>query len=295
MNYKAIGVLLLIFSLSSCKMGFDEFFWRGFNVASRSTEITDIDTPETILSKTSYTVLLIADIHFSELTTNPASVLYEWLDSLKAEELPDFCIVLGDMTNYGLETEYTMYSNFVEEIESRAIPVLGLLGNHDIYNSGWIHWISHVKPNTAYYRFSTSRYSWYFLDSANGTLGEAQFNDLIDELQTDKKEKLIFSHYPLYQDGVFYFALLDSRERAKLIAAFAENDVLYYFAGHKHDGGTFDYGPFFETGIKAFTNTKIEGFFKNNGYWSVLSVDEKSGTFSCEEYWAQDLSVSSIF
>jgi len=295
MKFNVLILLLFILLFSSCKMGLKEFFWRSSDVSSRSTEITDIAVPLTILSKQSYKILLIADIHYSDVTSNPESVLFDWLDSLEEDEVPDFCIVLGDMTNYGFEKEYMMYDSFVSRLDTFDIPVLGLLGNHDIYNSGWDYWIKYVKPQTAYYRFSTPEYSWYFLDSANGTLGEAQFNNLIEELLNDKKQKIIFSHYPLYGDGIFYFTLLDSRERAKLIAAFADNDVLYYFAGHKHDGGIFDYGSFFEAGIKAFVNTKIEGYFNDNGYWAVLSVDENTGTFSCDEYWAQDLSVSSIF
>lgn len=295
MKLNGLLVLLFLFIISSCKMGFNEFFWRRSDVSSRSTHITDISPPETIVSKQSYNVLLLADIHYSEVTVNPEAVLFEWLDSLEEDTLPDFCIVLGDMTNYGFENEYEMYDSLVTRLNLYNIPVLGLLGNHDIYNSGWDYWIKYVEPQTAYYRFSTPKYSWYFLDSANGTLGEEQFNNLIEELQNDKKQKLIFSHYPLYRDGIFYFTLLDSRERAKLIAAFADNDVLYYFAGHKHSGGFFDYGSFIEVGVKAFVNTKIEGYFNDNGYWAILSVDENTGVFSYDEYWAQDLSVSSIF
>ena len=177
MKFNVLILLLFILLFSSCKMGLKEFFWRSSDVSSRSTEITDIAVPQTILSKQSYKILLIADIHYSDVTSNPESVLFDWLDSLEEDEVPDFCIVLGDMTNYGFEKEYTMYDSFVSRLDTFDIPVLGLLGNHDIYNSGWDYWIKYVKPQTAYYRFSTPEYSWYFLDSANGTLGEAQFNN----------------------------------------------------------------------------------------------------------------------
>lgn len=295
MRTRAVFTILLAIIFSSCKFGFNEFFWRKSDVASRSTVITTIDKPFTIASKTAYSVLILADIHFSEVTVNPLSVLLDWLDNLEEDEVPDFCIVLGDMTNYGLQDEYAMYEHLVSQLEERDIPVFGIVGNHDIYNSGWDYWVTHVAPYTSYYTFTTSRYSWYFLDTANGTLGEAQFNDLMKVLENDPKEKFVFSHYPLYGDGIFYFTLLDSRERAKLIAAFADYDVLYYFAGHKHQGGFFDYGSFGEAGISAFVNTKIEGYFKNNGYWALLSVDEETASISCSEFWAQDLSVSSIF
>lgn len=295
MKIKFSYLLLFLFLFFSCEMGFHEFFWRNSDVASRSTVITNISCPETITAKQSYKVLLIADIHFSHVTVNPEETFFRWLGNLPENDKPDFCIVLGDVTNYGFEKEYILYRNFVSRLNSRGIPVYGVLGNHDIYNSGWRHWRAYVSPGTTYYRFSTARYSWYFLDTANGTLGVPQYNNLMNELKNDPKQKLVFSHYPLYRGGIFYFALLDTRERAGIIAAFAENNVKYYFAGHKHDGGTFNYGSFFEAGIKAFVNTKIEGYFKNNGYWAVLSVDENTGTFSCDEYWAQDLSVSSIF
>lgn len=291
----SIVVFLFLFIFSSCKFGVNEFFLRSSNVDSRSTEIKDIDLPQAIIDKKAYSVLLLADIHFSELTTSPGPVLFDWLNSLETEDMPDFCIVLGDMTNYGIESEYKMYDEFVQKIEEFDIEVYGILGNHDIYNSGWELWEEYVYPNTAYYRFNTPTYSWYFLDTANGTLGDAQCNNLIEELKLDPREKIVFSHYPLYRGGIFYFALLDSRERTKLIATFAKNDVLYYFAGHKHDGGYFDYGPFVEIGLKSFLNTEIEGVFKNNGHWAVLSVNEDLGMFSCDEYYADDLSVSSFF
>ncbi len=294
MKYRCL-LLLCCILFCSCKAGLDEFFWRRSDVSSRSTIITDIAVPESISNKTSFSVLLLADLHFSDVTATPKSILYTWLDSLEESEIPDFCIILGDMTNYGLDNEYSIYRSFAEELGKRGIRIYGIPGNHDIYNSGWNEWMSSVNPGTAYYRFNTALYSWYFLDTANGTLGEAQFNSLVDELKDDPKRKIVFSHYPLYQDGVFYFSLLDSRERAKLIAAFADNNVYYYIAGHKHDGGCFDYGSFYELGLKAFVNRKIEGYYKNNGYWSVLTIDELSDSVSCNEYSAEDLSVFSLF
>lgn len=152
-----------------------------------------------------------------------------------------------------------------------GIPVYNVVGNHDVYNSGWDLWKKTCPPHTSTYYFETEDFIWYFLDTASGTLGRPQFYDLKDKLAQSSKPKLVFTHYPLYGGGIFYFCLSNPRERAELISLFARTNVKLYCSGHYHAGAFYDYGPFQEHVVKAL------GQF---GMCHVLHVD--NGTYTIE-------------
>ncbi len=257
-------IIFLLF-ITSCKYGLTEVFYRSNGVNTRSSTITDIDSPDTVTGLSSYHVLMIADIHYGAKTV-PSDEIYSWLDNLSSSEKPSFCILLGDSVDTG--TEYDHFATFQANLINRSIPVYVILGNHDLYNNGWKTWKTtcfqgYEAKGTSYYRFKTSNISWYFLDSANGTLGENQLYNMESEMKKDSNKKLVFSHYPLCPQ-VFYFSISDDTERAVMLSTYATCNVKYIFAGHYHPGISFDYGKF-----KELVCTSLE----NNKYYD-LTIDE---------------------
>jgi 3',5'-cyclic AMP phosphodiesterase CpdA len=225
-------------------------------------------------------------MHFGAKDNPPIDELLSWIDSLDStlltppvfDDKPSFCLVLGDLVESGTEAQYKEYAEFVQKLDTRGIKTYAVAGNHDLYNSGWTHWERYAAPHTSYYRFVINNVSWYFLDSANGSLGSSQLYNFVDKAHADSNAKLIFTHYPVYAGGVFYFSMSNPRERAVLLDTFARNNAKLVLDGHNHEGSSYNFGSFQEVNLKAFTEKKK---------WYMLSIDTGntvSGTLELRDY-----------
>lgn len=272
---------MLLLILTGCKFGFHEMFWRPHPVDERSREVvklTGSEFPFTNISMPSkYDCLILADIHFGN-KKNPAwqKVFFTSLKNYRDTHTTPmlFCIILGDTSDHGFADEYDTAKTFQQRIADTnrlsaygniPMPIYNVVGNHDVYNSGWNLWKQSCYPHKSVYYFETKQLEWYFVDTASGTLGRPQFSDLKEKLWSSSKPKFIFTHYPLYGNGIVYFSLSDPRERAELISLFAQTNLKLYCSGHYHPGASYDYGSFKECSLKAF------GRF---GKYHILHVDE---------------------
>lgn len=273
---KNIYLLFILFGgliFFSCSFGLQEIFWRKNPVDQRTQEIVLLNNAVSFTNE--YRCLLIADPHFGHKNyTVPEKEFFTWLEKeLKNTNPPlKVCIFLGDVVDHGTSEEFTRFETFQDKIIKKGLSVYGVVGNHDLYNSGWEKWKTVSLPHHGAFYFETSSFGWYFLDTASGTLGNPQFKDLKQKLQNSSKLKFIFTHYPLYS-GVFYFALSNSRERAELISLFARNNVKGYFAGHYHKGGFYDYSNFKEYVFKAFGQ---------ESYIYVLTINETKKSYKLD-------------
>ncbi len=274
-------IFCLVFALlllQSCQYAFHEALWRKDPVDSRSTHIVKVEPKFTVPPTKKYYCILIADPHLGHTKYDaPLEKFLTWLDKYIAQkggEQPLFCITLGDLVDHGTASEYQTFADFQKKIQDKGIPVYNILGNHDVYNSGYTLWKETCYPHTPSYYFETTAFQWYFLDTASGTLGRPQFYDLKEKLAQSNKPKLVFTHYPLYGNGAFYFTLCNPRERAELISLFGKNNVKLYCTGHYHKGGYYDFGAFKEHVLTAF------GAYS---HWYVFHVDETASAFSIEK------------
>jgi 3',5'-cyclic AMP phosphodiesterase CpdA len=269
--------IALCFTLIACKdeYGLNELLYRADNVNARSAYITEVDAPKPDQTGT-YTVLILSDIHFGAHPDHPdlpEEKFFAWLK--KQNNAPAFCLVLGDSAEAGTKEEYLQFKAFADILETDYhIPVYSIVGNHDLYNSGWQYYTQYCKPYVSSYHFTTKTFSWYALDSGSGTLGGSQLKNLVAKLKADPKPKVVFSHYPMYGGGGnFYFSLSDPHERAALISAFAKYNVKIVLEGHQHPGSFYDFGSFKEYNVAAFRDKQS---------WHLLNVDETNGTVSLE-------------
>lgn len=281
MQKRYIPLCVLLFSLMSCKLGVHQMLWRPHPVDERSKELVKLSDSEfpfigaTMPEK--YDCLILSDIHFGN-KKNPAwqKLFFDSLKQYRETHTTPmlFCIMLGDIVDHGFAVEYETAKAFqqriaetnrLSEYEDIPMPVYSVAGNHDVYNSGWNLWKQTCYPHTSAYYFETKRLEWYFLDTASGTLGRPQFYNLKAKMQRSSKAKFIFTHYPLYGNGILYFSLSNPRERAELISLFAQTNLKLYCSGHFHPGASCDYDTFKERSLKAF------GRF---GKYHILHVDE---------------------
>ncbi len=277
-KYPIIYLIFIVSFCISCGHGLDEFLYRPYSVSERSVGIEDLPANPAIPSSKKFTCVIFTDIHFGANRRRYDKEFLEWLQNKKnANESPSFIISLGDIVEHGKENEYKEYAAFIKKIKEIVnVPVYTAVGNHDLHNSGWKHWKKYVYPHVPYYRFKTHKFSWYFIDTGDGMLGEPQLTNLVEEMKADPNPKFVFSHYAMYGGGIPYFVMLNTKERAILTASFIRYNVKAFFAGHYHPGKKrYDYGSFFELVIKSILNGTS---------WVELQIDENNSSFLIKEH-----------
>lgn len=272
----SVGIILTILSMTACKFGLTEAAYRADGVDVRSTEITTITLPASIRNSQlyqskKYNFMILSDLHYGAGYNVPERQIMNWLDQFNTNaetqaQKPLFCIILGDMVENGNKEDFAAFNTFQDKLEAKGIPVYGIVGNHDLLNSGWKYWKTSCNPGTSLFCFKTNNVSWYFTDTGNGTMGSPQLAALEEAFAADSNRKLIFSHYPLYGggSGIPLFSMGNEKERARLINLYAGSKVKYTFEGHWHPGASHDFGSF-----KEFVASSLK-----NGKWYLVSVDE---------------------
>lgn len=270
-------IFLITFTFfNSCKYGSDNLFYTGASVNERTKDGITFLEDNPVQGKLKYNVLIFSDTHFGVKTkTPPYQKLYEYLDKIKeTSDYPAFAIALGDLTDTAGVEEFEQYDDFIQTLENKYnLKTYNIIGNHDCYLSGWDNWKNNCYPHTSFYKFETSNFSYYFLDTGTGTIGKNQLNHLKKEIQKDSKPKVVCSHYPLYTSTVL-FCLSDTYERNESIALFQKENVKIVLSGHFHESETVDLGTFYQE-----TNTSFTEYEK----FGILKVDEKNNTVEFEK------------
>ena len=243
-------------------------------VDERATSLATVLSPEQTEGAFGpvYTFLIIADPHFGSDSSNEhADVFVKKYNALLADDTvsdaykPKFIVNLGDIMDAGKQGQANMYRALLAKLhvdtdmtnpEGHQMMHYTVIGNHDLYASdGWETWKMNFYPHTSYYKFEVGagdkKFSYYALDSGNGTLGKPQLEDLELRLAADPNPKIIFIHYPVVSNLTEY-CLQNTLERNRLLSDFAKSNVKIIFSGHFHPGSSQSYGDFKEKTVKSF-------------------------------------------
>jgi 3',5'-cyclic-AMP phosphodiesterase len=283
--YAVCFCLALLFP--SCRFGIPQLLWGEEDADSRCSSLTTLDAPD-VGSNPEYSIVIISDVHFGADETRRDDAFLSWfseqLDSSDETLRPRFVVCLGDTADTGSGSQLDSYTATLvtalkklgtEKLGVSSYTVYTILGNHDLYNNGWSDWKKKIYPHTSYYRFNTQAsaatagFGWYFLDCANGTLGNDQLEDFEDHVNDDSRPKVVFTHYPVYCGGVFFYTMQNTLERNRLITAFADNNVRQVFEGHAHRNATYSFGSFQERIIDSYLYSSV---------CCLATVNETTGT-----------------
>ena len=210
--------------------------------------------------------------------------LEQRFESGDAEKIPRFIVNLGDTADGGHRSEFKDYVAFENRVKALAAEKLGdsdykiysILGNHDLYNNGVEPYEDLCYPyiSSYYFNISLSGFGFYFLDTANGTMGTSQLEDFKNKISSDSRPKIIFTHYPIYAGAGKYLLmrLQNTLERNMLLSYFAKYNVKQVYEGHIHARTWFDFTKFREDVIQSF----------RYGAAAVFTVNESKGTVSTE-------------
>ena len=291
---------ILIFSLCvliplifvSCNYG---FFWGLVgeeNVDDRSSSMTSLEVYKPSLSNISgdeFCVLVMTDLHFgASWGEDNEDDFLDWFEkrisaykNSSPEKIPQFIVNLGDTADGGHDSEFKDYVVLENKIKQIAKEKLGdsdykiysILGNHDLYNNGVDGFEEMCFPFVSSYYFHVGGFGFYFLDTANGTLGEAQLKDFKEKISADSSPKIVFSHYPIYAGAGKYILMRihNNLERNLLLTYFAKYNVKRIYDGHAHKRIWFDFSKFQEEVIDSFRHGQAAVFTVNSSTGSVTT------------------------
>lgn len=285
-----LNTIFFAIIFSACEFGSPLYLYGGTPVDSRSREIKILqnqDIPKFERNSAKYSFLILTDTHFGTEKTERREKeflqKFESLFSAQDELKPRFIINLGDTLNAGRDNEADSFNEASKTWREKAkkissaedFKIYSILGNHDLYNEGWKIWKEKIWPGVSYYKFlldadSDGKGFWfYFLDSANGTLGASQLEDLEKNLEADSAAKIIFCHYPPFveQNDQYHFAFGNTIERNKMIAIFARHNVKFVFAGHAHEYSEHNFNKFVEVVVPSYAFKKA---------FALVTIDEAS-------------------
>lgn len=293
-NVKSFCRLSFILALSalfySCyDMGAYFLNWDSDGVDKRVPSIKLLggnNLPDTAVLDT-FSFIVITDTHFgSEKKSHDCdSRFIEKLDEMfqnQDESLrPRFIVCNGDVSDSGRVWQYDLYNEFCSKIKTVAYDRLGVqdfkiytvAGNHDLYNHGFDNWKRNVYPYEPAYRFSVNDFTFYFVDTANGTLGYDQLKEFESLIADDSNYKICFTHYPFYAGGQFLFTIQNTMERNRVLTDFARNNFRLVFEGHTHIDARYDFGVFSERLIPSYLYDEKFCF---------VTINSKTGTWKAE-------------
>ncbi|TFG15323.1 hypothetical protein EU537_01500 [Candidatus Thorarchaeota archaeon] len=143
---------------------------------------------------------------------------------------PDFLFHCGDLTPFGLDTQYSEVSG---ALDNSSVPVFTTAGNHDVRMDGGLRYKDWFGPST--YSFESNSAHFAILNTSKTTVSENEFQWLLDDLNTTSKNlKIVFTHIPSFDPRPGKNHTLPQKIANRLMTLFEQTGVDYVFSGHIH-------------------------------------------------------------
>lgn len=224
--------------LVSCKWDLGQFVAHP-SVAERVHESLSGQLPAPVppaVNPDSFRFAMFGD---PQITTDRLTYLPDFRQGITANGIKFFC-VLGDLTNDALATER---DELLAQFDSTGLPYYCTIGNHDLYHADGWEWFKTTFGPSCYTVNVAGKIKLIFLDTAEGALGQEQFDWLESELADSSYgdiprrgvPTIVATHYPIY-DGTkpIMWRISGSEERYKLLSLLARYHVHDFVAGHIH-------------------------------------------------------------
>jgi predicted phosphodiesterase len=195
---------------------------------AQSEGLTALSLQTPVAQADRFSFMAVGDTHLKGDTSRIKRIL----DS-GASRGSEFFVVLGDIVDRGAWDSYAPLKDLLTT-EGWWGKFFSVLGNHDIVEDSWTHYKEMFGPN--HYSFDVGNSRFLVLDTADGTVGDRQWEWLESELDKARPANtFILSHYmPLVPDVNTYLKLSNSEEAARLIGLCTAKQVTAVLGGHYH-------------------------------------------------------------
>ena len=185
--------------------------------------------------------------HLGDLADTKAEYYYNTdraLDWFKKQWMKKYAtLVTDESVGDGVEYYIDKRTGDSGTWDEFRLPFYPVVGNHDITHNGWALFADIFK--TSFYEFTVQMGEngpidrFIFIDSANGTLGQFQIDEIENGVfQRDKKEirnTFVFTHTNIFRPSYNEFASTYCREELYyLLDKLADWKTTIMFCGHVH-------------------------------------------------------------
>lgn len=222
-----LGLVFLLIVGCESRSVWDQRFRESLSLSAPSFSVSPPNPEE-------FSFAMVGDLHVGG---TEVSRFRKILETAQAEgDL--FVILLGDISDKGQLESFQAVQNALKDFgfENKAIPILG---NHDVFGEGWMEY--QKIWGASHYSVEAGNSRFIALDSADGTLGEDQFDWVVSELNRPAlSHTFILSHYmPVVPGQRTYLRLSNQLEAERLMSLAFKKGVAGVFGGHYH---SFCYG-----------------------------------------------------
>jgi predicted phosphodiesterase len=176
-----------------------------------------------------FKVAFLSDTHYFHDELSNA------IDLINADNNIMFVVVCGDLSDQGMQKEYTY---FYEQATRLNKPILTVIGNHDYLANAEDIYASMFGPNN--YTLDYHGYRFIFFDNVfwekNATPDFDWFNTQAASAVAENKKPILISHIPFFGDQY------DSTSAAKHLDILRNNQVALSVHGHQHTYSYTDVG-----------------------------------------------------
>ena len=163
-----------------------------------------------------FSFAIVGDLHVGD-----DAIRLTQIATQAAAEGDAFIILLGDTADEGKSTSYVAVQNALNG-QGYLTKFLSVIGNHDVFNEGWDNYKSAM--GRSHYTVSYGNSQFIALDTADGTLGETQYDWLEGELKKSKPtHTFILSHYLPVIPGQRTYLKLANEEEAMRVMRLSQN------------------------------------------------------------------------
>lgn len=183
----------------------------------------------------SYLFYVCSDPHVGKTATN----LQTFATKMRSDSSAAFGVVLGDCTE--LRGAMSIYAQAIESTSEADTPIFSLIGNHDLFFSGWDDFYKLFGPSVYWFEVvhTSGKDLFITLDSASGTLGGKQMEwlkKLLENHRNDYRHCVVFTHTNLFytdnsQTGSGNMAM---EETCVLTDLLSQHNVTFCLQGHDH-------------------------------------------------------------
>jgi predicted phosphodiesterase len=144
-----------------------------------------IKVEKPVMNESNYSFVICTDTHYGSNTEN------SFFQNLESKNFGcDFCIILGDITQGSEANQWLLY---LSDIKNLSIPVIAIVGNHDVVSSRWQRFMALCNRTDFYFEIGNILY--LFIDSSSNAYGDLQLRWINNVLsKTTCTQKIIFTH-----------------------------------------------------------------------------------------------------
>jgi predicted phosphodiesterase len=219
---------------------FDATSWLGRareDVDRRFRESTlEHDAPSPPEVGDEWSALVVSDAHFWEGEVNSS---FAGLRAYLRERPVDLLFQLGDLADAGWSGDYDMG---LAALESLDVPFYNAIGNHDLFNAGWLQYKLRFGPSV--YTLPVGGQTLFVvLDQGSATLGVPQRGWLEDRLaEATAAQIVLLGHYPLWSPTDLGFSQMGSEQEVyDILDLMRRYGVAAHVSGHTHRWASTDF------------------------------------------------------